>query len=173
MPPTHVAALWRSYFDVVSRSFVKLACLMFILTSFVAPSHAQQCQPPEPPTLNAATGSEFNQITLSWNVTAGVRYSLYTSDTGPDGPFRFLGTNGGPFPEPTMTFTVGAGQTNHTFYYYIEARRDGRTKQSNIASATTRDIDAPSLSATKLNSNQARLSWNVVQGAIYVPFIRI
>lgn len=158
--------MFSKYFSASNKIVLKaqlinlfrLFCLLFFLYVFGAQLQAQTCTPPPAPTITAVAGPDFDHIQVTWNTsTLANSYSIYVSEDGVNwGPPTGFGY---PFP-PTITFTWG-GQTFKTYYFYVKAFGCNNTvATSNIASATTFDIENVTPSATPGPTyDQITISW--------------
>jgi RHS repeat-associated protein len=116
----------------------------------------------DPPTITAVPGPLHKQITVSTNVPTGAdSTSIRFSSDG----VNFSGLQNF-YPNGTTTYTSSNWGTNKTWYFYAITTSDGRTKQSATISATTFDIDPPTITAVPGPLHkQVTVSTNIPTGA--------
>ena len=149
------------------RNLINFLCLLIMALCFISSTEAQQCQP----TLTATTGQGFQEITLSFTGVTGSTgwYNIYGAEAGGayGDPMQVYVGSGQNFTQTTNYYGINAlMDTNKTYNFYVTTTNCGTTATSNVASATTRDIDAPVLSVTPgPGLEQVTLFWTGVQGS--------
>lgn len=156
---------------IYKKTIIKMLCFVFCILSAPLIAEAQQCQPGGPPQLSASTGPGFKEITLTWTGVSGSNgwYWVYgRPDDGTWGdPIQVYVEAGQTKEYKTNAYGILAYlQTYKTYHFNVNTSICGVSTNSNIATATTRDIDAPSLAISPgPDFEELTLTWTGVQGA--------
>src|SRR5437763_6906806 len=135
---------------------MRLARLVLVSALLACGSNKPAAQPPSAPTGLAATGGN-GQIALTWNAVQGASYNVLRGDAS--------GHETQHATSSTASYTDGSLPAATTYFYVVQAVKDGLTSgNSNEASATTVPAPPAGLTATG-GVGQVALAWSAVTAA--------